>query len=334
MPKSAEAGAGLLLCAALGSLAYWLGTVPAVRDQLHVGSLLIVLLLGMAWRTWLPIPEPWQAGITFAQKPVLRWAVAGLGFKLSLQELALVGGPALAVVAVCTVFAYFVGVWVARRLGVGEKLAVLLGVGGSICGASAIVAADSVVQSEPAETACALGTITLLGTLGIVAFPLIGRAIGMDEFTFSVWNGASLHEMAQVVAAGQTYGPDAEKWSAVVKLARITLLAPMVLALGWSWHRRSPSSGEARVAPVPWFLVAFLLFAAAVSTGRIPVSAVEAIRAADLWLLCLGMAGVGLRSGWQDVRAAGARPVLAGTVQWVVLSAAALGMALAIRPAP
>src|SRR5688572_16700021 len=199
-----------------------------MRDHLHWSALLLVILLGMAWKTLAPVPAGAIEGIRFAQRPVLRWAVAGLGFRLSLSELWKIGAPALVVVVVSTFAALAFGWWVARRLGVGEKLGLLLGVGGAICGASAVVAADSVVHGERRDAPLALGVITLLGTLGIVAYPLLHRILGLDEFVYGVWDGASLHEMAQVVAAGFGVSDEAARVATVVKLARIALLAPVL----------------------------------------------------------------------------------------------------------
>ena len=318
---------GLLLAALLGAAALWLAELPWVRDTLHWNALLIVILLGMAWKSLVPVPAATQAGVRFAQRPVLRWAVAGLGFRLSLPELWRIGAPALEVVVVSTFAALLFGWWVARRLGLGEKLGLLLGVGGAICGASAVVAADSVVQSERRDAALALGIITLLGTVGILIYPPLDRALGLGDFVYGVWDGASLHEMAQVVAAGFGVSDEAARVATVVKLARIALLAPVVLGLSWMLRRRHEAVGRAAVSPVPWFLVLFVAFAALNSTGWLPAAWVNAIRRVDLWLLAVGMAGVGLQTGFTDIRDAGWKPLLAGTLQWVFLSVLSLALA-------
>ncbi len=311
---------GLLLTAALATLGFRLAEWPWVKDTLHVSALLLVILLGMAWKSLLPEPPAVLPGIRMAQRPILRWAVAGLGFRLSIAELWRIGGPALAVVVVATTAALLFGWWVARRLGVPEKLGLLLGVGGAICGASAVVAADTVVQGERRDAAVALGVITLLGTVGIVLYPLLAHALHIPEFVYGVWDGASLHEMAQVVAAGFGVSEEAARVATVVKLARIALLAPVVLCLGWSLRHRHLAAGRARVAPVPWFLVLFVAFAGINSTGLVPAPWLDIVRRGDLWLLCVGMAGVGLQTGFSDLRSAGTRPILAGAVQWLFLA--------------
>ncbi|MEO5618020.1 MAG: putative sulfate exporter family transporter [Candidatus Eisenbacteria bacterium] len=324
---------GLLLTALLATGGFLLADIPWVKTHLHLSALLLVILLGMALKSFLPIPAAAEAGVRLAQRPVLRWAVAGLGFRLSLGELWRIGVPALGVVVISTLAALVFGWCIAERLGVGRKLGLLLGVGGAICGASAVVAADSVVQGEKRDSALALGIITLLGTIGIVIYPVIGRLLGMSEFIYGVWDGASLHEMAQVVAAGFGMSDEAARVATVVKLARITLLAPVVFWLAWSLRRQAAATAGAvpvaKVSPVPWFLVLFLIFALINSIGVIPAPLLDVIRRADLWLLCVGMAGVGLQTGFGDLRDAGWAPVLAGVAQWLFLAVTSYGLAVA-----
>jgi uncharacterized integral membrane protein (TIGR00698 family) len=318
---------GLLLAAGLATLALWLAGLPFLADSLHLSALLLVILLGMAWKSLLPVPATVAPGIRFAQRPVLRWAVAGLGFRLSLPELLQLGGPALAIVTVATFTALWFGWWIAERLRIEHRLGLLLGVGGAICGASAIVAADTVVQSRRQESAVAIGVITLLGTIGILIYPLIGRALGLSDHVYGIWSGASLHETAQVVAAGFGMSPEAARIATVVKLARIALLAPVVFWLAWIMRRHQAPAGRARVSIVPWFLVMFVVFAGVNSLNVIPAAALDGIRRVTVWLLCVGMAGVGLQSGLADLRGAGAKPILAGTLQWIALAAVALALA-------
>ena len=317
---------GLIATALLAALAIWLADQPWVKNTTHVSALLLVILLGMLWRSLAPVPAMLEPGVRLAQRPVLRWAVAGLGFRLSLIELVKIGAPALVVVVISTLAALVFAWWLARVLGVPEKLGILLGVGGAICGASAIVAADSVVQGEKRDSALALGIITLLGTVGIVIYPLLHHPLGLTDFAYGVWDGASLHEMAQVVAAGFGVSDEAARVATVVKLARICLLAPVVLYLGWSLRHQHRAAGKAHVAPVPWFLVLFVAFAVLNSSGWLPKPAIELAKTIDLWLLCIGMAGVGIQTGFKDLGSAGARPILVGVAQWVLLSTIAYAL--------
>lgn len=319
---------GLFLAALLATGGFLLAELPWVKSHLHVSALLLVILLGMAVASAVSLPHAVEPGVALAQRPILRWAVAGLGFRLSLQEIVAIGGPGLVVVVASTLSTLVFGWWIARRLGVPEKLGILLGVGSAICGASAVVAADSVVHADKRDSAIALGTITLLGTIGIVLYPILGRLLGLSDFVFGVWDGASLHEMAQVVAAGFGMSDEAARVATVVKLARICLLAPVVFWLAWSLRQRHLAEGKARVSPVPWFLVMFVVFAAINSADLLSSGTVDLIRQADLWLLCVGMAGVGLHTGVRDIRAAGTAPLLAGLLQWLFLALLSLGLSL------
>ncbi len=329
---------GLLWSALLATAALLLAEQPFIKDSLHLSALLLVILLGMALRTVMALPTWAQPGVHVAQRPILRWAVAGLGFRLSLGEIARIGGPALVVVVTSTLAALLFGVWAGRRLGLSDKLATLLSVGGGICGASAVVAADSVVHAEKRDSALVLGIITLLGTVGIVAYPWIGRAVGMGDFLYGVWDGASLHEMAQVVAAGSGFSREATDVATVVKLVRITLLAPVVFYLAWRAQAARARvadvaagvTGSPQVSLVPWFLVLFVVFAAVNSTGWLDPALVKQIQRADLWLLCLGMAGVGLQTSFADLGRAGWAPIAAGATQWLALALLSYALAFVL----
>lgn len=315
---------GLLVAVILAALAY---APKVLLPNLTISPLLTVILLGMAIASLMQLPLTWKPGLQLAQKPILRWGVAGLGFKLSLQELASIGGSALGVVVVSTVAALAFGWWLGRRVGLPDKMNILLGVGGAICGASAIVAADTVVEGEQSDSALPLGIITLVGTVGIVVYPLLGHALNLSPFVYGVWNGASLHEMAQVIAAGNAI-PDAISPSTVTKLARICLLAPVVFYLGWMLRKKAGHVGEAKVSLVPWFLVVFVLLAAFRTIVEVPKPTAKLVEDIDLFVLCVGMAGVGLFTDFRQIVRAGVKPILVGVGQWVFLAALALVLTL------
>jgi uncharacterized integral membrane protein (TIGR00698 family) len=164
----------------------------------------------------------------------------------------------------------------------------------------------------------------------MVLYPLAHLPLGISELTYGVWDGASLHETAHVVAAGYAVGGRAGDVATVVKLARIALLAPIVLGL--SVALRGRRAGRAKVSPVPWFLVAFVVFAAIHSAGVPSPAATKAIQWVDLGLLCVGMAGVGLQTSVGELRAAGLRPLAAATLQWLLLSGVTLALAAWLCP--
>jgi len=298
-----------------------------------MGALLVVILLGMGLRLILPLPQWAVPGLETSRKPILRWAVAALGLRLSLGDLATIGLPSLVVVSITTVVGVAFGWWVARRLRLPKELGLLIGVGGAVCGASAIVAADTVVQADKRDSAVAIGVITLLGTIGIFLYPFLKPLLGMDDFNYGLWAGASLHETAQVVAAGETVSAKATEVATVSKLVRICWLAPIVWYLARARRRSSAGSGEAHVSPMPWFLVAFVLFAAVNSLHWLPEQGwfgTTNLKQGGSWLMAIGMAGVGLQTSLRDLIHVGARPVFAGAVQWLLMAVLSCALILAI----
>ena len=332
--------AGLMLTLAISAAAIRLSNVEYVQKHLHFGALLLVILLGILWRNILPPPQWAMPGIVIAQKPVLRLGVALLGFKLSIDSLISVGGPSLVIVVVGVMAALAFGWWFGKAMGLHEKLTILMAVGGAICGASAIVAAESVVKAEKEDVVAPIGVITLFGTLGILIYPILGRALGMKEFLYGVWTGSSLHETAQVVAAAGAMGKDAVAYATIVKLARIAMLAPVVFIIA-AWMRKKGEDAQAKIAIVPWFLVFFVLFALVnswktfhLSQPLLPDHVVSWINDTNMWVLCIGMAGVGLQTGFRDLKNAGFMPLLVGFAQWILLALITFAMASVLCKTP
>jgi uncharacterized integral membrane protein (TIGR00698 family) len=331
-PQIKDSLPGLALCVLLSGLAIAAAQTEWVRDHLHWSPLLLVILFGMAWRAVMPVTETQWKGIAWVQKPILRIGVAGLGFRLSFDELWRIGGTSLGVMIVATGLAVVLGLFLSKRL-TERKQGLLLAAGNSICGASAIVAADSVVQAERRDVAVSLAVITLWGTVGILVYPVIGRSLGLSQAAYGLWAGASLQEMAQVVAAGFDFGDEAIRVATVVKLGRICLLAPLVFGFSLLLRKRNAGLAAgakegAKVPLVPWFLVAFVVFAAVRTIGFLPVEILGRIQTLDLWLLCIGMAAIGLQTGFKDLKAGGVRPLLSGLIQWLALAGVTLGAAM------
>lgn len=319
---------GLAVCMALAGAAMALAETPFFKGTLRWSPLLIVIILGMIVASAVKLPALCQPGLKLAQKPVLRWAVAGLGLRLSLAKLASLGLPALGVVTVATFATLAAGFFLAKAMGLGEKIGMLLGTGTSVCGASAIVAADSVVQSEGKDAAASLGIITLWGTLGILVYPLIGQLLQLSPFQYGVWCGASLQELAQSVAAGSAFGPDAQGAATISKMARILLLAPIILILGWQIRRIGGQAGESKAPLVPAFLIVFVVLAGVATLA-------DQGGWAKPWLdpyastlvtfsLATGMAGVGLQTGFSELKEAGWKPLAFGFILWVVIAVISL----------
>ena len=184
---------------------------------------------------------------------LLRLAIMLLGFQLSLHQIQQVGGIGFLIVATTLVCTFLFTVWLGKMLGVDPKLTELLAAGTSICGASAVVATNTVTDGTDEDVAYAIAVVTALGTASVVLYPLASAAMAMPASSYGLWTGASIHEIAQVIAAAFQGGPVSAQYGTISKLSRVMLLAPVVFLLGYLADRkRGAGSGrESSVSPFP-----------------------------------------------------------------------------------
>ncbi len=293
---------------------------PAGTSPLVVGVVLGVIVANAS--PVVAIQPTASPGITFAAKQLLRVGIVVLGLRLSLQQVADIGVAGVGVVALTVAVTFFGTQWLGRRLGLGRDLSLLVATGYSICGASAIAAVDGVVEAEEEEVAYAVGLVTLCGTLAMVALPLAAGPLDLVGHSFGAWVGASVHDVAQVVAASATAGEEASAAAIVVKLTRVALLAPLVA--GVAAHRRRNEItpvGEKRPAIVPWFVVAFIGAVLVRTSGVLGDEALDVAKTIEKALLTMALVGLGLGVRVTQLRRLGARPLALGLLSWVLVAA-------------
>jgi uncharacterized integral membrane protein (TIGR00698 family) len=218
----------------------------------------------------------------------------------------------------------------ARAFQVPAKLATLLAVGTSICGASAVVAAGSVIRGEEEDVTLAVALCGLLGTAGVLGYVLLGPHLSLSVSQLAVLSGSTLHEVAQVIAAAFTWGTQSGELGTLVKLTRVVLLAPALLALGLVTHGGGVKYSW-RDPPVPWFVVGFLALGAAGSLGLLPGAAKSALSSASVFLMTCAMAAMGLHTQLAMIRKAGLRVVYAGAVAFVGMATISFGLIHALH---
>jgi uncharacterized integral membrane protein (TIGR00698 family) len=278
------------------------------------------------------IPEIFVPGQKFAAKKVLRFGIVLLGTQLALKQVVDLGGRELIVVVGVVALTFLGTLWLGPRLGVSKSLSLLIATGFSICGASAVAAMEGVVEADEEEVTYAIALVTLCGSLAIVLLPLLRNVLGLsDPQLFGSWVGASVHDVAQVIATSSTGGDTAVQSATVVKLSRVVLLAPLVACVS-IWVRRSSSGLVAKtkktdkkhVSVVPLFVVGFLVMIAVRTTGVIPDNWLSKLKTIEQ--VCLASALVGLGS---DVRITklikvGGRPLLLALISWFGIAAVSL----------
>jgi uncharacterized membrane protein YadS len=296
-------------------------------------------------------------GLKWASTFVLQCSVVLLGAQLSISEAARVGVSSLPVMlgtlAVCLGAAWLYG----RLLGVPGDLRTLIGVGTGICGGSAIAAVSPVIEAASTDVAYAISTIFLFNIAAVLAFPLLGHALGMSQQSFGLFAGTAVNDTSSVVATATTYGAAATSHAVVVKLVRTLMIIPICLGLAALTNRKprpastsaaalagpaatatesraegTASTGPARMSPrrvlklVPWFLIGFVVVAAVNSAGVIPAGAHVPLQHASVFLVAVALSAIGLSTNVAALRKAGHRPLLLGALLWITVAAASLGL--------
>lgn len=318
--------AGVALVAAIALAAWGLAQWEGVR-QYGVSSLTLALLLGALLGNFLPRVGhgAFRPGLAFAQRRFLRAGVALYGFNLSVQQILQVGSTGILVDLVMVVSTLSLGWFVGRRLlGMDRETVLLASAGSAICGAAAVVATVPMLRSDDSalagKSAVAVATVVLFGTLAMLLYPLIYAWLGAGAFDFGIYVGSTVHEVAQVVAIGSTIGGEVAGSAVIVKMIRVMLLVPFLIAVGWFvGPRRIGEASTGSTLPIPWFAVAFVALAGVNSLHILPAGVVEFLRIGGGLLLTMAMASLGIDTNVTRMKQAGWRPVLLGAGLFVHL---------------
>jgi uncharacterized integral membrane protein (TIGR00698 family) len=325
---------GVLLCGALALAALGLQELEAATfGRAWLEAIVLAILLGAILRTaWTP-GERWAPGIRISAKLLLEVAIVLLGASLS-AEVIIAAGPALLIgVAAVVAAALAASYAIAMLLGLPRRVAILIACGNSICGNSAIAAVAPVIGADGEDVASSIAFTAVLGVIVVLALPLIGAAVAMTPHAYGVLAGLTVYAVPQVLAATLPVSAASAQVGTLVKLVRVLMLGPVVLALSLIAHRRRGSEGgegERRRPPlhllVPWFIIGFLGMAAARSFGLIPEAALQPMNVAATWLTVLAMAALGLGVDVRTVARAGVRVTIAVTLSLLLLGIIAFGL--------
>lgn len=244
-----------------------------------------------------------------------------LGLRISLSDLLSIGAKGLLVVVITVAVTFLGAQWLGRRLGVRPDLALLVGTGYAICGVSAVTAMNGVIRADEEEAAYAIGLVTLAGSLSIVILPIFGQVLGLDPSEFGTWVGGAVHDVAQTIATASTSTEVATESAIVIKLSRVALLAPIILAVTIRRRRQELEGIPNRRPPIlPWFVVGFLAFVALRSTGWLNEDIIGTVRAVEGWLFVIALVGVGAGVDISRLRQLGGRPLQLGMLTWVLVA--------------
>jgi uncharacterized integral membrane protein (TIGR00698 family) len=332
-------GAGIALTGALALASILLARVPLAQRS-GLSALTLAIILGMlVGNLILGAGESrYTAGIAFGKQALLRVGIVLYGLRLTFQDIAHVGIAGIVIDGIMLSCTFFLAWWAGTRwLRLDRTTAMLIGAGSAICGAAAVMATDPVVRGRADQVAVAVSTVVVFGTSAIFLYPYLyhlnleHHLVAMNAGAYGIFAGSTIHEVAQVVAAGRAVSDSAADTAVITKMVRVMMLAPFLLMLS-AYLERSSRSEQARAPAgvdvparpqltIPWFALWFVAVAALHSTVHLPAEGVNAAVNVDTVLLATAMAALGLTTHLSAIGKAGLRPIALGAVlfTWLIV---------------
>jgi uncharacterized integral membrane protein (TIGR00698 family) len=315
---------GLAFIAAIVAVAFEIHNIQPAISPLALCVAFGILIANLG--TW---PRFAYSATTLAGTKLMRVGVALLGAQVSVVSLKAIGFRGLLTVMLVVSFTIFGILGLSKLFKMTGELGLLIGVGFGVCGATAVAAIRPQTRATQEETSYAIGLISLCGTLSIFVLPFLGHFLGLSDQTFGAWAGAAVHDVGQVIATASVWSDDAVKSAVVIKLARVCLLAPIVLILSIRHRRYLTSQGESatnseKVPLIPFFVLGFIAVAIVQNTVNLPVRLHDDIVLTSKLLLGAGLVSLGSSVRWRAIRAIGARPMVMGLMAWVIVGSVAL----------
>lgn len=299
---------GLFLTTLIAAAAFGMQRLPVIST---FSPLILAILLGMIFHNLVGTPANAKPGVTFSLRRILRGAIILLGLQLTITQVIEVGAVGFGIIVICLVSTFLFTGWFGRLIGVDPKLSELIGAGTSICGASAVIATNTVTRAPDEDVAYAVACVTVFGSIAMFAYPTLTHLLHLDPRAYGLWTGSSIHEIAQVVAAAFQEGKQAGEFGTIAKLSRVMLLAPLVISLGVIASRRTHGTSSAK-APLPWFVFGFIALIGLNSIITVPPEAKTVIVSITTFMLSMALAAMGLETDIGKLYAKGLRPLMLG----------------------
>ncbi|MFQ9996007.1 MAG: YeiH family protein [Hoylesella buccalis] len=317
---------GVLLITLFSLAAFYIGDMGFVKS-LSFSPMIVGIILGMLYANSLRnnLPDTWVPGILFCSKRILRIGIILYGFRLTFQDVTAVGLPAILIDAIIVTVTVCGGVLIGKLLKMDRSIALLTSVGSGICGAAAVLGAESAINTKPYKTAVAVSTVVIFGTLSMFLYPVLYRngVFDLSPELMGLFTGSTVHEVAHVVGAGNAMGQGVSNTAIIVKMIRVMMLVPALLIISWTVARNLTKRDAAEQAKgkitIPWFAILFLVVIGFNSFNLLPVALLEWINQFDTFLLTMAMTALGAETSFDKFKKAGAKPFLLAAILFVWL---------------
>jgi uncharacterized integral membrane protein (TIGR00698 family) len=319
---------GLLLCVGIAAVAEAGGSFAPL-----IGAPLFAIAIGVLIANAAPaLVQQKPLRISDTSKLCLKGGIILLGASLDLGDIVRTGLGSLPLLAVTMAAGLICALWLGKSLDIDWRMRCLIGIGTTICGASAIAALAPVIRAKAEEIAYSVTVVFFFNMVAVFTFPALGHLLGLSDNGFGIWAGTAVNDTSAVVAAGFAFSQAAGTTATIVKLTRTTLIIPLVLGFGLALpflvrdeHVSSQSLARRVYAAVPTFIILFVLAAAANTAGLIGSRAAQ-VQMLGRLVMVVALAAVGLQGNWRAFVGAGSRPLVLGLATWFVVAVSSLAV--------
>lgn len=310
---------GMLFCALFALAAYYTCKCDFC-NSINLNSLTLAIIIGIIIGNIFNkfIPESFRDGITFSSKRILRFAIILYGFRITFQQIFAVGLDGLFADIVMLTTTYLFGYYLGTRVFKLDKdLCMLTAIGSSICGAAAVLGTDAVLKAKSHKVSLAVATVVLFGTISMFLYPFLFKLGLLSPEYFGIYIGSTIHEVAQVVAAGSAVSPVAMDTAVIVKLTRVMMLVPYLFLLGMYLAKKSGTKREK--IPMPWFAILFVAVCGLNSLNIVPEVIRSFLIEFDVFLLTMAMFALGVETNFEKIKGLGLKPILLAGIMFIWL---------------
>jgi uncharacterized integral membrane protein (TIGR00698 family) len=334
--KAAGLLPGILLLAVVGYAGKFIEQFIAHYGKAHhlvlpnIEYVLWAIVIGLVISNTVGVPAIFRSGVA-TYEFWLKTGIVLLGARFLLGDVQKLGGVSLLLIAIELVLALTFMTYLGRAFKLKPKLVSLLAVGSSICGVSAIIAAQGAIDADEEDSSYAIAAILLLGAISLFLFPLIGHWLHMSDHAYGLWTGLAVDNTAEATAAGALYSDAAGKFAVLAKTCRNATIGFVVLGYAIYWASKGQAAEVENKAAFLWrkfpkFILGFLLISLLATVGFFTKPQLTAVANLSRWAFLLTFAGVGLRTNLRELSKQGARPFIVGAVGEIVIAVITLGL--------
>ena len=323
---------GILLCLVISIPCCILGNIFEV-----IGGPVFAILEGMLITLFFKDKKDFQPGIQFTSKKILQYAVILLGFGLNLNTIAQVGAQSLPIIVSTITVSLVIAFVLFKLLNIPSKISILIGVGSSICGGSAIAATAPVIDAKDDEVAQAISVIFLFNVIAALIFPSLGQLIGLSNEGFALFAGTAVNDTSSVTATassweGMTGAANVLNEATIVKLTRTLAIIPITLVLAFIRTKKEKNSSNAidmkKIFPffILWFIAASIVTTVSTSFLGVDNSVFSIFKTLSKFFIIMAMSAIGLNTNIVKLIKTGGKPILMGFCCWVGIALVSLLM--------